>query len=86
MKTTFDIKDISLAEKGKLKIEWAWQQMPVLQILNKRFAKDKPFKGLTISACLHITSETANLLITLKNGGAQVVASASNPLSTQDTV
>lgn len=81
-----DIKDIKLAEEGKLKIEWAGQQMPVLQTIQERFEKDKPLKGLTIAACLHVTSETANLLITLKAGGADVVACASNPLSTQDSV
>ena len=83
---TYDIKDISLAPQGKLKIEWAGQQMPVLKTIQERFKKEKPFKGLTLGACLHITSETANLLITLKAGGAKVVACASNPLSTQDSV
>ena len=83
---TYDVKDLSLAPEGKLKIGWANQQMPVLAIIRKRFAKQKPLKGLTIGACLHITSETANLLITLKEAGAQVFACASNPLSTQDSV
>lgn len=82
----YDVKDITLAPEGKLKIEWAGQQMPVLKTIQERFKKEKPFKGLTIAACLHITSETANLLITLKAAGAKVVACASNPLSTQDTV
>jgi adenosylhomocysteinase len=82
----FDVKDLSLATEGKLKIEWSGQQMQVLQTIQDRFVKEKPFKGLTIAACLHITSETANLLITLKAGGANVVANASNPLSTQDSV
>ncbi len=81
-----DVKDIKLASEGKLKIAWAGQQMPVLEEIKKRFAKEKPLKGLTIGACLHITSETANLLIALKAGGAQVFACASNPLSTQDSV
>src|SRR5467141_212504 len=81
-----DIKDIKLAPEGKLKIEWALQQMPVLATIQDRFVKEKPLKGLTIAACLHITSETANLLIALKEGGATVVACASNPLSTQDSV
>ncbi len=82
----FDIKDINLAEKGQLRIEWAEQSMPVLRLIRERFAKEQPLKGLTLSACLHITTETANLLITLKAGGAYVVACASNPLSTQDDV
>lgn len=82
----YDVKDITLAPEGKLKIEWAAKQMQVLETIKKRFAKEKPLKGLTIAACLHITSETANLLITLKAGGAKVVATASNPLSTQDSV
>ena len=82
----YDVKDLGLAEKGKLKIEWAAQQMQVLEAIKTRFAKEKPLQGLTIAACLHITSETANLLITLKAAGAIVVACASNPLSTQDSV
>lgn len=82
----YDIKDITLAAEGKLKIEWAEKQMPVLRSIRERFSKELPFKGMTIGACLHITSETANLLITLKAGGAKVVACASNPLSTQDSV
>ncbi len=85
-KIDYDIKDIKLAEEGKLKIEWASQQMQVLETIKKRFAKEKPLKGLTVAACLHITSETANLLIALQAGGANVVACASNPLSTQDSV
>src|SRR6266403_4946474 len=82
----FDVKDIKLAAEGKLKIEWAGRQMPVLETIKKRFIKEKPLKGQIIAACLHVTSETANLLITLKAGGATVVANASNPLSTQDSV
>jgi len=85
-KQSFDVRDLKLAGEGKLKIEWAGLQMPVLQKIKKRFAKEKPLKGQTIAACLHITSETANLLIALKAGGATVVANASNPLSTQDSV
>ena len=85
-KKSYDVKNLKLAPEGKLKIEWAGQQMPVLKTIQDRFKKEKPLKGLTIGACLHITSETANLLITLKAGGAKVVACASNPLSTQDTV
>ena len=82
----YDVKDINLAAEGKLKIEWAAKQMQVLETIRERFSKEKPLKGLTIAACLHITSETANLLIALKAGGAKVVATASNPLSTQDSV
>ncbi len=82
----YDVKDLKLAPEGKLKIEWAGSQMPVLAIIQKRFEKEKPFKGLTIAACLHVTSETANLMIALKAGGASVILCASNPLSTQDVV
>lgn len=85
-KLHYDIKDIKLAPQGKLKIEWAGKQMPVLKSIQERFAKEKPLKGITLAACLHITSETANLLIALQAGGAKVVANASNPLSTQDSV
>jgi adenosylhomocysteinase len=81
-----DVKDIALAEAGKRKIEWANQQMPVLQLIRKRFIKEQPLKGVRLSACLHVTSETANLAITLRDGGAEVVLCASNPLSTQDEV
>jgi len=86
MTKAFDVKDLTLAKEGKLKIEWAGQQMPVLKIIRDRFTKEKPLKGLKLGACLHITSETANLLITLKAGGANVTTCASNPLSTQDMV
>jgi adenosylhomocysteinase len=81
-----DVKDIALAEDGKRKIQWANQHMPVLQLIRKQFIKDQPLKGIRISACLHVTSETANLAITLRDGGADVVLCASNPLSTQDDV
>ena len=81
-----DVKDISLADAGKRKIEWAHQQMPVLELIRKRFIKEKPLEGLRIAACLHVTSETANLMITLRDGGADAVLCASNPLSTQDEV
>jgi adenosylhomocysteinase len=81
-----DVKDIGLAAKGKNRIEWANQHMPVLQLIRKRFIKEQPLKGIRISACLHVTSETANLGITLRDGGADVVLCASNPLSTQDEV
>jgi adenosylhomocysteinase len=85
-KINYDVKDLNLADEGKLKIEWAGQQMPVLQKIQDRFAKKKLLKGLTIAACLHVTSETANLMIALKAGGANIVLCASNPLSTQDVV
>ncbi|HXN99756.1 MAG TPA: adenosylhomocysteinase [Candidatus Acidoferrales bacterium] len=85
-KLTGDVKDIALAEKGKRKIEWANQHMPVLQLIRKQFIKAQPLKGVRMSACLHVTSETANLAITLRDGGADVVLCASNPLSTQDEV
>jgi adenosylhomocysteinase len=81
-----DIKNLKLAPRGKLKIEWAGEHMPVLGQIRVRLAKQKPFKGLTIGTCLHVTSETANLMIALKAGGAQVSLCASNPLSTQDDV
>ncbi len=81
-----DIKDINLAKKGKLRIEWAAQEMPVLRGITERFKKEKPLKGFRISACLHVTTETANLMETLKSGGAEVSLCASNPLSTQDDV
>ena len=81
-----DIADIALAEKGKKRIEWADQDMPVLQQIRARFEKEKPLKGLRMSACLHVTAETAGLARTLKAGGADLVLIASNPLSTQDDV
>ncbi len=82
----YDVKDIRLAEKGKLRIEWANQSMPVLNLIRKRFEKEKPLKGVRLAACLHVTTETASLMQTLKAGGAEVVLCASNPLSTQDDV
>jgi adenosylhomocysteinase len=82
----YDVKDLELATKGKTRIEWANQWMPVLQLIRKRFLKERPLEGLRLSACLHVTSETANLAVTLRDGGAQVVVCASNPLSTQDDV
>jgi len=81
-----DIKDAKLAPCGKLRIEWADRQMPVLTLIRERFRKEKPLKGIRIAACLHVTSETANLMRTLKDGGAEVALCASNPLSTQDDV
>jgi adenosylhomocysteinase len=82
----YDVKDIKTAEKGKLRIEWANQSMPVLNIIKKRFIKEKPLRGVRLAACLHVTTETASLMQTLKAGGAEVVLCASNPLSTQDDV
>ena len=83
---SYDIKSLELADLGKRRIEWANQSMPVLQIIRKEFIKNQPLKGIRVSACLHVTTETANLTITLRDGGADVVLCASNPLSTQDDV
>ena len=82
----YDVKDIKLADGGRLKIEWAEREMPVLRQIKERFSKEQPLKGMRISACLHVTTETANLMKTLQAGGADVVLTASNPLSTQDEV
>jgi len=82
----FDVKDLRLADKGKRRIEWAERFMPVLGLLKVKFRREKPLKGIRIAACLHVTSETANLMVTLKLAGAQVALTASNPLSTQDDV
>ncbi len=82
----YDVKDITLAKKGKLRIEWAAQEMPVLRSITERFAKEKPLQGIRVVACLHVTTETASLMETLKAGGAQIALCASNPLSTQDDV
>ena len=81
-----DIKDISQAPKGKLRIEWAEQYMPVLRSIRERFQKEKPLEGIRVAACLHVTTETGVLMRTLKAGGADAVVCASNPLSTQDDV
>ncbi len=81
-----DVKDLSLAPQGKLRIEWAERDMPVLRLVRERFEREKPLQGVRLSACLHVTTETANLARTLQAGGAQVVLCASNPLSTQDDV
>ncbi len=81
-----DVKDLSLAARGKDRIEWAAKEMPVLRLIRERFEKDQPLKGIRMAGCLHITTETANLAITLKAGGADLVLCASNPLSTQDDV
>ena len=82
----YDVKDLGLAEKGQDRIEWAQQSMPVLQLIRERFRREQPLKGIRISACLHVTTETGNLAITLKEGGADLCVCASNPLSTQDDV
>jgi adenosylhomocysteinase len=82
----YDIKDRRLAEKGKLRVEWAVKSMPVLQLIRKNFAKEKPLKGMRLAACLHVTTETAALMETLQAGGAELGLCASNPLSTQDDV
>ena len=81
-----DVKNLDLADMGKKRIDWANQSMNVLQIIRKEFIKNQPLKGVRISACLHVTAETANLAICLRDGGADVVLCASNPLSTQDDV
>ena len=81
-----DVRDLDLADKGKLRIEWANQSMPVLNLIKEEFVKNQPLKGIRIAACLHVTTETASLLKTLKAGGGEVVVCASNPLSTQDDV
>ena len=81
-----DVKDKGLAEKGRLRAEWAMQSMPVLRSIQTRFAKEKPLAGIRMAACLHVTTETAALAMTLKAGGADLRICASNPLSTQDDV
>jgi adenosylhomocysteinase len=82
----YDIKEIKLAEGGHRRIDWAEREMPVLRLIRERFAKERPLNGMRIAACLHVTTETANLMHTLHDGGAEVVLTASNPLSTQDDV
>ncbi len=82
----YDIKDIGLADKGKLRVEWAVRSMPVLQLIERQFQKEKPLRGIRLAACLHVTTETAALMQTLKVGGADLRLCASNPLSTQDDV
>ena len=81
-----DVADLRLAEEGRIRIEWAESEMPVLRLIRERFRREQPFAGLTVGACLHVTAETANLALTLKEGGAVVHLCASNPLSTQDSV
>jgi adenosylhomocysteinase len=80
------IKDLALADTGKRRMEWAFQSMPVLQTIRKQFIKTQPLAGVRVSACLHVTTETANLMVALRDGGASVSLCASNPLSTQDDV
>jgi adenosylhomocysteinase len=82
----FDVKEVNLAEGGRRRIDWAELEMPVLRLIRERFSKERPLKGMRIAACLHVTTETANLMHTLQEGGAEVVLTASNPLSTQDDV
>jgi adenosylhomocysteinase len=86
MTINYDVKNLDLAPGGRYRIEWAEREMPVLRLIRKRFAEEKPLKGLRVSACLHVTTETANLVQALQVGGAEVVLCASNPLSTQDDV
>jgi adenosylhomocysteinase len=86
MPVDYDVKDITLADQGKLKIEWAEASMPVLRLIKKRFKREQPLKGIRVTACLHVTTETANLMKTLQAGGAEIRLCASNPLSTQDDV
>ena len=85
-KASHHVKDTSLAEAGRQRIEWAAREMPVVGLITERFAKEKPLRGLNIAACLHVTAETANLMLALKAGGARLALCASNPLSTQDDV
>ena len=85
-KTPGDVKDLALAHQGVDRIEWAAREMPVLRLIRERFSKERPLEGLRISGCLHVTTETANLALALRDGGAQVAMCASNPLSTQDDV
>src|SRR5690554_1439721 len=82
----YDVKNTDLAPGGRLRMEWAEQEMPVLRGIRERFGNDRPLAGLRVSACLHVTTETGNLMRTLQAGGADVVLTASNPLSTQDDV
>ncbi len=84
--SNYDVKDMTFAEGGRRRIDWAENEMPVLRMIKERFSKEKPLKGLRVSACLHVTTETANLMKTLQAGGADIVLTASNPLSTQDDV
>ena len=82
----YEVKDLNLADQGKNQIEWAFKDMPVLKLIQERFIKEQPFKGLKLSACVHVTKETAALCVVMKSGGADAILVASNPLSTQDDV
>jgi adenosylhomocysteinase len=84
--SNYDVKDLNQAEGGRRRMDWAEREMPVLRSIRERFKKEKPLKGLRVSACLHVTTETANLMVALQDGGADIVITASNPLSTQDDV
>ncbi|MBI1856313.1 MAG: adenosylhomocysteinase, partial [Chloroflexi bacterium] len=84
--SNYDIKDLNQAEGGRRRMDWAEREMPVLRTISERFKKEKPLKGVRMSACLHVTAETGNLMRVLQEGGADVVITASNPLSTQDDV
>src|ERR1700733_1812618 len=84
--TLHHVKNLDLADQGRKRIEWANQSMPVLQSIRKEFIKAQPLAGIRVAACLHVTTETANLMITLRDGGAEITLCASNPLSTQDEV
>src|SRR3989337_160939 len=86
MSDRYEVRDPNLAEPGRRRIDWADQEMPVLDHIRQRFAKERPLAGTRVAACLHVTAETANLMRTLQLGGADVVLCASNPLSTQDDV
>src|SRR2546422_11137257 len=86
MADSYDVKDLSLMEPGIARVRWAEGQMPVLRSIRERFRRDKPLAGLRIGACLHVTTETANLMVTLKAAGASIALCASNPLATQDDV
>ena len=84
--SNYDVKDLSLAEGGRRRMDWAEREMPVLRQIRERFKKEKPLKGLRLSCCLHVTTETANLMVTLQDGVAYIVLTASTPLSTQADV
>src|SRR3990170_2158062 len=86
LRQRYDVRDLSLAPKGKLRIEWAEDHMPVLRLIRERFRREQSLKGVRLAACLHVTTETASLAVTLRDGGAEVALCASNPLSTQDDV
>src|SRR5689334_17805312 len=83
---TYDVRDPALAQQGRRRIDWAERDMPVLRSIRERFAKERPLSGMRVAACLHVTTETANLALTLQAGDAEVALCASNPLSTQDDV